>query len=115
MTLYTIKIKDLHVHPIIGVYEYERDAGQEIILNMTIYHTRPEITDDLSTTFDYDSVVKEIEAYSQTEQPFLIETFGNAIAEMCLKNKLVQEVEIEVIKPHALKNGTVSTVVKKTK
>ena len=114
MELHTILIKDIRIQPVIGVYDHERDDGQEIILNLIIRHTRPSLEDDINTTFDY-TVVSEIEAYAKTHQPYLIETCGNDIAELCLRNKLVEEVEVEVIKPGALKNGLVSTIVKKKK
>lgn len=113
--LHTIHIRDFRVHPVIGVYADERKAGQEILLNITIKHTRPSLADDLGTTFDYDEVAKKIESYTETEQPFLIETYAHAIADLCLHVSCVEEVAVEVVKPHALKNGIVSTVVQKQK
>lgn len=114
MELHTITIKDIRLNPIVGVYEHERTAGQAIVINLKLEHTRPATTDDLATTLDYDTIVEAIETYAQQQQPYLIETIAREVAALCLAAPLVQAVEVEVQKPAALKNGLVSVTVRKT-
>ncbi len=115
MELHTITISNFNIEPVIGVYDVERSKRQTLVLNLTIEHTRPSLDDDIETTFDYDAVAMMIEKYAEEKQPYLIETFAHAIADLCLQYREVQRVEVEVQKPAALKNAVVATVVRKSK
>ena len=105
----TIVIADIRLYVTVGVYESERTAPQELILHLTIQYTRPSVADDIATTCDYDQIMTRIEDYAATRQPNLIETVAYDVAELCLADERVDEVVVEVVKPQALQNGTVST------
>lgn len=110
-----VRITDLHLTPLIGVYDAERKTKQDVYVDVTIQHTRETLDDRIETTLDYDTIVNEINAYVHDHAPYLIETLGHAIADLCLQEPTVTHVKVEVKKPNAIKNGLVSVVVSKSR
>ena len=108
-----IHINDLRVDAIIGVYENERVASQQLIINITLNTdvTKAAITDDLGDAVDYDELAKEITSTSQNANCQLIETLAVKIANLCLANKKVSSVTIKIEKPDAIANARSSAVV----
>ena len=58
-------------------------------------------SDDVQDTVDYGTLVDEVRTAVADDPVDLIETLAQRIADVCLRNALVDTVEVTVHKPHA--------------
>jgi dihydroneopterin aldolase len=86
-----------------GVYEHERETGQDFVVDATLgVDTRPAAAaDDLSRTVDYGSLAARLVGIITGEPVRLVETLAERLAGECLAEPAVTEVEITVHKPQA--------------
>lgn len=86
-----------------GVLPEERLSGQEFIIDATLWvDTRPAAaTDDLELTVSYADVAQQLHDIVTGEPVQLIETLAERLAQACLANERVEQVEITVHKPSA--------------
>jgi len=100
-----IKINDLSIRPIIGTKDYEREAEQEVIVNLTLFTDLLEAgsTDDLENTVDYSELKHEIYDMSSESEFKLIESLAEEIASISLDKEGVTRVRVSVQKPSALR------------
>ena len=86
-----------------GVLEHERRDGQEFVVDavLGIDTRRAAATDDLAHTADYGGLAATLAAIIAGEPVKLIETLAQRLAEACLAEPAVTEVEITVHKPQA--------------
>ncbi len=113
--MHEIHIQQIHIRPIIGVYDFERLAPRDIYIDVRLTITRSGEGDEIGTTLDYDQVVAQIESIASTLQPLLLETLSEAMVEACLEFPSVTRVVLTMRKPGALKNGDVALVTTKEK
>ena len=113
-----IKIRNLRVNGILGVYEKERTAPRPIVINLAL-----EIdgrvaanTDEIGCTVDYSVIRDTVVNIVETAQSRLIEHLATRIAEAILQDSRVIAVEVEVDKPAALRMAeSVAVVVFETR
>lgn len=86
-----------------GVFEHERLAGQDFIVDLTMHlDTRPAAeSDDVVDTVHYGEVAEQVAAIVGGEPVNLIETLVARIADRVLENRLVRGVRVTVHKPGA--------------
>ena len=98
-----VALRGLRAYGRHGVYLHERRDGQEFVVDAVLtVDTRPAAaTDDLSRTVDYGAVAARLAAVVTGDPVQLIETLAERLAQECLSERAVQEVEITVHKPHA--------------
>lgn len=86
-----------------GVLEFERQNGQEFVVDVVIDVNTTESAkfDDLTLTVDYGEVAKQVHALIVGEPYQLIETLANRIADRILTTPRVLGVTVTVHKPHA--------------
>ena len=99
-----IRIDGLKVKAYHGVYEDEKEKGQNFYVNAVLYtDTRTAgLTDELSDSTDYARVCSLIRAVMLKESYDLIETVAENVAmEILLAFPLIKAVDIEVRKPEA--------------
>ncbi len=103
MTQDIIFIKGLEIKTIIGVFAYERDHRQRVIIDLELFlDTRLAAQqDDLKATVNYANVVDAVIQWTHS-QPALVETLATQIAENILKTFRVQKVKVSVCKPDIL-------------
>jgi 7,8-dihydroneopterin aldolase/epimerase/oxygenase len=103
MTLDRISITGLRVRGRHGVYEDERAAGQEFLVDATLWVDIAEAAaaDDLTMTADYGVIAGRLAQIVAGEPVALIETLASRLAAACLGDAAVREVEITVHKPQA--------------
>ena len=106
-----IQITDLHIRPTVGVYDHERNGPQDVYLDIMMEFERPMVADELETTVDYDPIVAAVDEYAKNNKPFLIETIGEAVLDLCFENKLVTSATVSVKKPGALQGRGVAVTV----
>jgi dihydroneopterin aldolase len=103
MNLDQIAISGLRVHGRHGVFEHERAAGQDFVVDAVLWVDTwaAAASDDLSQTADYSAIARRLAQIAAGEPVALIETLASRLAQACLADSAVQEVQITVHKPHA--------------
>jgi 7,8-dihydroneopterin aldolase/epimerase/oxygenase len=103
MTLDQITIAGLRVRGRHGVYEDERAAGQEFLVDATLWldTAAAAAADDLTLTADYGVIAGRLAEIVAGEPVALIETLAVRLAAACLADGAVAEVEVTVHKPQA--------------
>ena len=99
-----IWIQGLEVKTVIGVYDWERNILQTLLLDivMDVSTARAAAGEDLAATADYDQISQQIIAWVQQAQCQLIETVAEGVAKLVLGHEAVAGVEVTVYKPGAV-------------
>ncbi len=107
MQLDRIQITDLMISGIIGINPDERVNEQDIRVNATLWvDTRvAAISDDIEDAVNYRTITKTIIAHIEEGEPMLVERLVSEIADICLSDPRVQQVEVTVEKPGALRHA----------
>jgi dihydroneopterin aldolase / 2-amino-4-hydroxy-6-hydroxymethyldihydropteridine diphosphokinase len=98
-----VSIVGLRVRGRHGVFEHERVAGQDFVVDVTLWvdTAAAAAADDLSLTADYSSIADRLAAIVGGEPVALIETLADRLAAACLADPVVREAEVTVHKPQA--------------
>jgi 7,8-dihydroneopterin aldolase/epimerase/oxygenase len=86
-----------------GWFAFETDAGQEFRVDVVLgVDTRTAAkSDDLADTVDYGTMAEGVVGLVTGEPVKLVETLAQRIADLCLDNPRVEDVEVTVHKPQA--------------
>lgn len=100
-----ILIKDLLVRCIVGVNDDERREKQDVLINLILWtDLRPAAqSDHLADAVDYRAIKKRVVALVEDSKYFLVETLIDRIANLCLENPKIQQVQVTLEKPGALR------------
>jgi len=100
-----IHIRDIALRCIIGVGDDERREKQDVIISVTLHADLAQAgrTDDFADTVDYKAVKQRIVALVEGSRYFLIEALAEAVARACLEFDRVEQVDVTVEKPGALR------------
>src|SRR5262245_21742379 len=100
-----ILIKDLMIRCILGLSEEERREKQDVVINLILWaDLEPAAASDrIEDAVDYRAVKKRIIALVEESKYRLAETLADRIARMCLEEPAVQQVQVTVEKPTALR------------
>ena len=100
-----IRIYDLLVRCILGINENERHEKQDVVINLTLYTDLHKAgkSDRIEDTVDYRALKKRILSMVEGSQYFLVEALAEAVPELGLDQQGVQQVDVCVEKPHALR------------
>lgn len=103
----TITIENIELMCIIGVRDYERIKKQPVIVSITLFVdlSKAGKSDNLKDTVDYSTLYKTIKEHVEISSYYLLEALAQSIADMCLEDKKVRSVKVEIKKPQAL-HGT---------
>jgi 7,8-dihydroneopterin aldolase/epimerase/oxygenase len=95
-----------------GWFAYEQEQGQPFIVDVGLgVDTRPAAaSDELSDTVDYGTLAEAVVGVVEGEPVKLVETLAQRIADVCLDDIRVQDVEVTVHKPEAPTTVPVSDV-----
>jgi dihydroneopterin aldolase len=98
-----LALKGLRGHGRHGVFAHERAEGQPFVVDVVLGldTTKAAAGDDLADTVDYGMLSEQVVALIEGEPVDLIETLAQRIADRCLAEHLVDEVEVTVHKPQA--------------
>jgi len=98
ITLQGLRVRGHH-----GVYEHERRDGQDFVIDvMLCLDTRAAgRSDDVDDTIHYGVLAEELAADVARDPLNLIEALAERLADRCLADPRVQEVEVTVHKPQA--------------
>lgn len=86
-----------------GVYEHEREEGQEFTIDLRLHLSlaAPAASDDVVDTVHYGELAEKVAAVVGGEPVNLIETLAARIADAALEDERVQFAQVTVHKPHA--------------
>jgi FolB domain-containing protein len=99
-----VLITDLVARGIIGIYDWEREALQEIRITVELAAdlSRAGASDDIADCVNYDTLAKKLVAHAETARRFTIEALATDLAKLCLAEPGVQSVRLRVEKPGAV-------------
>jgi len=100
-----ILIKDLMLRCILGLSAEERREKQDVLINLILWtDLRPAAkTDSIENAVDYSVLKKRIITLVEGSQYHLAETLADRIASLCLEQPAVQQVQVTLEKPTALR------------
>lgn len=98
-----ITLRGIRTHGHHGVLSSEREQGQPFVIDLALgVDTRPAArADDIGRTVDYGAVAVRVADAVRKDPVDLIETVAERVADLCLTEPHVAEVEVTVHKPHA--------------
>lgn len=98
-----ITLRGLRVRGHHGVFEHERRDGQDFVVDVVLsVDTRAAgQSDDLADTIHYGVLAEELAADVARDPLDLIEALAQRLADRCLADPRVEEVEVTVHKPQA--------------
>lgn len=100
-----IKIENLRLRTIIGVYDWEKENRQDLIINVTIdFDGRKAVeSDSIDDTLDYKAINKKIISFVETNDFNLLERVAGGICDIVFEDPAVKWASAKVDKPGALR------------
>jgi len=100
-------IRDLLLRGIVGVNPEEREAPQDILVNLTLFVDlrRAGQSDDLNDTVSYSAVAKQVRAHVESAQRFTVEALAEDLARIALGFPGVKKARVRVEKPAAVRGA----------
>jgi len=100
-----IHIRELAVRCIIGLHPEERREKQDVIVSLALSTDlgRAGRSDNADDALDYRELKKRVLALVEDSRFHLLEALAEAIAQACLETAGVDEVQVTVDKPGALR------------
>lgn len=100
-----IKIDNLKLRTIVGIYDWEKEKKQDVVLNIEIEFdgTKAIESDSIDDTVDYKSITKDIIDLVEGTEFNLIERIAGEAIKIVMRNDKVQKASVRVDKPGALR------------
>ena len=100
-----INIENLRLRTIIGIYDWEKENKQDVIINISIEFDGSAAgkSDSIEDTVDYKTITKKIINYVEDGKFNLIEKMVTGIGEIVMEDKRVILSTITADKPGALR------------
>jgi D-erythro-7,8-dihydroneopterin triphosphate epimerase len=100
-----ILISDLLVRCIVGINDDERREKQDVLINLTLSAdlSRAGKSDRFEDAVDYRAIKKKVVVMAESSKFFLVEALAEAVAAICLEHPAVEEAQVRVEKPTALR------------
>jgi dihydroneopterin aldolase len=102
-----IFIRALKTETIIGIFDWERQVKQTVIVDieMGIDIRKAARSDSIDDTMNYKKVAKRVLAFVEESSFHLVETLGERIAMLILDEFAINDVRIVLSKPGAVRNS----------
>ena len=103
----TIFIHALKTETIVGIYEWERQVKQTVVIDLQFSADirKAALTDSIDDTLNYKGVAKRILAFIEASQFHLVEALAEHIAMLVLEEFDVQWVSVTLSKPGAIRSS----------
>ena len=94
-------IRDLTIEMFAGIYDFERENKQRVIINIHMYvqNNESEQLKDIDDVVSYEDVVNKVKDIANARHYDLLESFAEDIASLCLLNNKVRRVLVRAEKP----------------
>ena len=102
-----LSIEGLKVDTIIGVYQWEREVKQSVIIDLVLEtkSTSSGLEDSIEFAVDYEAVSDMVSNLVQSSSFLLIETLAEAIAGKLLREFAIRSIRLKLSKPSAIQNA----------
>ncbi|SFN71312.1 dihydroneopterin aldolase [Mycetocola miduiensis] len=99
----SITLTGLRVRAHHGVYEFERENGQDFLVDVTVGLDlqKASASDDVTQTIHYGELAERITAAVASDPVRLIETVAERVADLVLSYPAAQSVRVTIHKPDA--------------
>jgi dihydroneopterin aldolase len=96
-----VSIRGLTVNAVIGVYDWEREITQELVvtIDMAADTRKAALSEDIADALDYSAVASTATAVLRDGKFQLIETAAERIAEAILVRYGIPWIRVELVKP----------------
>jgi dihydroneopterin aldolase len=103
----TIFIHALKTETIVGIFDWERQVKQTVILDIEFSADirKAALTDSIDDTLNYKRVAKRVLAFVEESRFHLVETLAEHLAMLILEEFAVAWVRISLSKPGAIRNS----------
>ena len=103
-----LSIEGLKVDTTIGVYKWEREVKQSVIIDLVleIKNTNSAFQDSIESAVDYTAVSDVVSNLVQSSSYLLIESLAEAIAKQILKEFAIRKVRLKLSKPSAIQSAS---------
>ena len=103
----TIFIHALKAEAIIGIFDWERQVKQTILLDIELNADirKAALTDSIEDTLNYKRVAKRVVAFVEASQFHLVETLSEHVAMLILAEFDIRTVRVELSKPGAVRGS----------
>ncbi len=103
----TIFVKSLKASTIIGIYEWEKNTQQTVLIDLEMMTDirQAAISDDIKDTLNYKSISKRLVDYIESSQFELVETLAENISALLLQEFHIEHVKLTLHKPGALSDA----------
>jgi len=100
----SVLIEGLAVEAIIGVYDWEREVSQRLLMDLEMaWDNRvPAASDDVADALDYALVSERVSAWLVQARPQLLETAAEGVARLLQQEFSVRWVRLTLRKPGAV-------------
>ncbi len=98
----------LQIETIIGIYDWERETKQTVILDIEMAHDiqKAAATDDIEDTLDYKAVSQRVISFVEQSEFFLVERLAEEINSMIRKEFNVPWVKLILNKKGAISGAS---------
>lgn len=95
-----IKIKNLSLKTILGIYEWEQNFDREILINAEIYTNFDEArySNSIEDTIDYGEIINQIKSLVASKNFQLIEKLAQEILDLIMQDERIFKCILEVDK-----------------
>lgn len=103
-----IFLRGLQIETIIGIYEWEREIRQTVILDLEMATDirKAAASDDIENTLDYKAVSKRLISFVENSSFYLVETLAEKIAEIVVEEFSVPWLKLTVNKKGAIRGAS---------
>lgn len=100
-----IHIKNLRLRTLIGIFDWEREHKQDVVINARIDFDGADAAanDRIEDTIDYKALTKKIIVLVEEAEFYLVEKLADRILQLIMDDTKVKRAEVEVDKPRALR------------
>ena len=100
----SIFIKGLKVDTVIGIYDWEREIRQEVVLDIEMSSdiSTAASTDHIDQALNYKDICKRLRSFVSDSEFQLVETLAEEICQIIIKEFGVQWVELKLNKGEAI-------------
>lgn len=101
-----IFIKGLVLYTLIGVYDFERDAKQRIIVDLEIDANLKAagVSDDVADTLDYGAIAERLSQIADSASYKLLEALGEEMVDTIMREFAPSAISLRINKPDILDN-----------
>lgn len=99
-----VYIKALQVETVIGIYDWEREIRQRVVLDLEMGTDirQAALTEDIESTLNYKSVSDRLVEFVSASEFLLVETMAEEIAALVMQEFSVPWLRLKVGKPDAI-------------